>query len=133
MYKLKCMINTNRHLRNENHIILQIKQYFYAKLVQNEAIAAGVIVGLAGQQPENNDPSLENTEFAAEIPELPSEFEPDFIDDIKGCYSSILWNFYVLKMHLKYNELKTLISIEVFMQYSIIGPLFHSRILVQLN
>eukprot|EP00105_Crassostrea_gigas_P044415 XP_019928563.1 PREDICTED: uncharacterized protein LOC105342369 [Crassostrea gigas] len=55
----------------------------YKLVLMDETLAAGFIVGLGGQQPENNDPKLENTDFAAEIPELPSSFDPDFSDDIK--------------------------------------------------
>lgn len=58
---------------------------------------------------------MENIEFVVEILELFFEFEFDFIDDIKGFYFSILWNFYVFEMYFKYNKLKILIFIEVFM------------------
>ena len=58
----------------------------YCLSYQDETLAAGYIVGLGGQQQEHNDPKLENTEFAAEIPELPSSFDPDFSIDIKGMY-----------------------------------------------
>lgn len=60
------------------------KKYFLS--YQDETLAAGYIVGLGGQQQEHNDPKLENTEFAAEIPELPSSFDPDFSIDIKGMH-----------------------------------------------
>lgn len=58
---------------------------------KDETLAAGVIVGIGGQQPENNDPTLENTDVAAEIPDLPSSFDPDFSVDIKGDFRIFSW------------------------------------------
>lgn len=89
IFMFPCCISKLNEIQFYNILVL---------LHQDETIAAGFIVGLGGQQPENNDPKLENTGFAAEIPELPSSFDPDFSEDIKG--TKYLWDFFV-EIHVK--------------------------------
>lgn len=60
--------------------------------MQFETIAAGVIVGLGGQAPQNNTPTLNNTNFAIPPTNPPADADPDDTKAIKCKWFNFLHN-----------------------------------------